>query len=107
MFSFCTLIDQSRSFNCRKGSAAVAGAQPLGGRLELAAGGEGVAAARRAHRACIAGAVEDGGEALDGVAVGTFIGGARPGIERDEIDLGGNSLEQLDQTAGVLPAIIT
>ena len=67
---------------------------PLALALELAAGGEDVAAARRADRRGVAGAVDDVGEALDRLPVGALVVGARPGIERDQVDLGRDALEQ-------------
>src|SRR5262245_32870711 len=105
VFSICTLTISARSFNSGERQA-VAGAQALGSRFELAAGGEDVAAAGGAHRARIAGAVQHRGEALDGLAIGALIGGTRPGIERDEVDLGGDAPEQLDQALGVVEAVI-
>ena len=52
-----------------------AGAQLLALALQLAAGGEDVAAARRADRRGVAGAVEDRGEGLDGPPVGALVVG--------------------------------
>src|SRR5215472_19172114 len=69
----------------------------LGCALELAAGGEDVAPARRAHRRRIAGVEDVLGKFLDLLPVGAFIAAARPRIERDQVDLGRNALEQLDQ----------
>src|SRR6516162_5779792 len=74
----------------------LAGRKPFGFALELAASSEDVAAARRAHRRGIAGVEHDLGEFLDLLPVRAFMSGARPGIERDEIDLGRNALDQLD-----------
>ena len=45
----------------------------------------------RAHRRGIAGAIDDFGEFLDLAPVGTFIRRAGPGIEGDQVDLGGNA----------------
>src|SRR5688572_861797 len=70
------------------GLAAGAGALFLGVALQLAAGGEDVAAARRADRRSVAGAVEDRGERLDGRPGGALILAPRPGVERDQVDLG-------------------
>ena len=67
---------------------ALAHAEALAFALQLAAGGEDVAAARGADRRGIAGAVDDVGEALDRLPVGALVVGARPGIERDQVDLG-------------------
>src|SRR5581483_8892488 len=55
--------------------------------FELAAGGEDVAAARRADRRGIAGAVDDIAEGLDRFVGRAFEGRARPGVEGNEIDL--------------------
>ena len=63
--------------------------QLFGLRLELAAGGENVAAARGAHRRGIAGVENVFGEFFDLVPVRTFVGRTGPGIERDQVDLGG------------------
>ena len=76
-----------------------AGAQLFGFALQLAAGGQNVAAARRAHRARIARVEHDLGKALDGLPVRAFVGAARPGIERNEVDLGRQALEQPYQRA--------
>src|SRR5215218_9853354 len=73
-----------------------AGADLLALALQLAAGGEDVAPARRADRRGVAGAVEDGREGLDSPPVGALVGAARPRIERDQVDLGRDALHQLD-----------
>ena len=65
-----------------------------------------VAAARRADRRGVAGPVDDVGEFLDAFPVGALIFGARPGIERDQVDLGRNALEQADQVERVLVAVV-
>src|SRR6185436_9616867 len=44
--------------------------------------------ARGAHGARIARFVDDLGEALDLLPVGALVSGARPGVERDQVDLG-------------------
>src|SRR6185312_16964616 len=76
-----------------------AGARPefLALALKLAAGGENVAAARRAHRARVAGVEHDLREALDSFPVRAFVSASRPGIERDEVDLGGQTLQEAHQ----------
>src|SRR5215204_4120869 len=53
-------------------------------RFQLAAGGEDVAAARRAHRRGIAGVENVFGEFFDLVPVRTFVSCARPRVERNE-----------------------
>src|ERR1700756_5666800 len=75
--------------------AAFAGAHLLALALQLTAGGENVAAARRADRRGVAGAVEDRGEGLDRLPVRALVVGPRPRIEGDQVDLGRNALEQL------------
>src|SRR6201987_3630547 len=77
----------------------------FGLRLQLPAGGEDIAAARRAHRRGIAGIEDIFGEPFNLVPVRTFIGRARPGVERNEVDLGGNALEQLHQELGIVERI--
>src|SRR5262249_16986611 len=54
----------------------------------------------------IAGAEDDVGESGDRFVAGAFEGRIRPGIERDEIDLGGNTGEQLYQGARLGRAVI-
>jgi signal transduction histidine kinase len=76
-------------------------------RLELAAGGEDVAAARRADRRGIAGIVDEVGELLDRLPVRALVVRARPGVERDQVDLGRNALEQLHQRAGIVELSLT
>src|SRR5207248_8530074 len=66
---------------------------------ELATGGRDVAAARRAHRRRIAGGEDDVGERRDRRRGRTFKGRARPWIERDQVDLGGDALEEAYQFA--------
>src|SRR6516162_1412919 len=68
--------------------------------LELTAGGEDVAAARRPYRRRIAGVEYDLGKLFDRVPVRAFVAGAGPGIEGDQIDLGRNALQQPDQSLG-------
>src|SRR5438034_11604440 len=63
---------------------ACAGALPDASALQLAAGRHDVTAARRAHRARIAGAVHHLGEFLDLLPVRALIGGVGPAIERDQ-----------------------
>ena len=78
--------------------------QALG--LELPAGRHDVAPARRAHGARIARAVHDLGEALDLLPVRAFVRRAGPGIERDQVDLGGDAGEQTHERLGVLEAVV-
>src|SRR3954451_1521780 len=59
----------------------------LGLALELAAGGEDVAAARGAHRRGVAGPEHDLGKALDALPVRALVLRAGPGVERDQVDL--------------------
>src|SRR5664279_1811103 len=58
--------------------------------LQLPAGRQNVAPARRAHGARIASIEHDIGKFFDSIPVRTFIRRAGPGIERNEIDLGRN-----------------
>src|SRR5882757_3982811 len=74
---------------------ALAGGQLLGRTLELAAGGKDVASARGAHRRGVAGIDDDLGELLDLLPVRAFVFAARPRIERNQVDLRRNALEQL------------
>jgi hypothetical protein len=63
--------------------------------LQLAAGGEDVAAARRAHRRGVAGVEDIFGEFFDLIPVRAFVCCVPGhGIERNEIDLGRDALEQ-------------
>src|SRR6476661_3704720 len=73
--------------------------EPLGLALELAAGGEDVTAAGGAHRGGIAGPIDDIGELLDPSRRRALVGAARPGVERDQVDLGRDVGEQADQLA--------
>src|SRR5260370_31905475 len=66
-----------------------AGAEFFALALELAAGGENVAAAGRAHRACVTRVEHDFRETLNRLPIGAFEGAARPRVEGDEVDLGG------------------
>jgi hypothetical protein len=59
--------------------------------LQLTAGGHDVAAARGPHRACVARAIDDLGEALDRVPLAVLILRAGPQVERNEITPGGCS----------------
>src|SRR5437879_5070172 len=93
-------------FGDSRGFAPGAGADLLALALQLAAGGEDVAAAGRADRRGVTAAVEDRGEGLDGPPVGTFVGAAGPGVERDQVDLGRDALEQLDQGLGLGGAVV-
>src|SRR6476646_6511264 len=79
----------------------LAGAELFGRALELAAGGEDIAAARRAHRRGVTGVEHDLGEFFDLVPVRAFVLAAGPRVERDEIDLGRNALVQTHQRLGV------
>src|SRR6476660_9716872 len=69
-------------------AVALGAALLLGGGLELAAGGHDVAAARPAHRRADPAFEDDLREAPHALGRRTFIARARPGIERDQIDLG-------------------
>src|SRR5438552_5696806 len=71
--------------------------QFFGLRFQLAASGEDVAAARRAHRRGIAGVENIFGEFFDLVPVRALIPGARPRVERNEVDFCRNALEQFYQ----------
>src|SRR3546814_17439882 len=62
-------------------------AQAQAGGFELAAGGEDVAAARRAHGRDVARPFKNRGEALDRGIVRALERRAGPGIERDQVDL--------------------
>src|SRR5277367_1461471 len=62
--------------------------------LELAAGGQNVAASRRAHRARVASVEDNFREALDRLPVRAFECAPRPRIERNKVDLGRQTLEQ-------------
>src|SRR4051812_48467745 len=83
-----------------------ADAQALALALQLAAGGEDVAAARGADGRGVAGAVDDVGKALDGVPVRALVARPRPGIERDQVDLGRDAGEQADQRLRVGARIV-
>src|SRR5262249_28909812 len=74
--------------------------------LELAASGEDVAPARRAHRRGVAGIEDDLGKFLDSVPIRALVSGARPWIEWNEVDLRRDAREQLDQRLGVGKRII-
>src|SRR5690606_29042750 len=69
------------------------GPQLLALGLQLAAGGQDVAAARRADGRSVTRLVQDGGEGLDRLPVRALIIRARPWIERDQIDLGRDALD--------------
>ncbi len=56
-------------------------------------------AARRAHRARIAGRKDDVGKRLDPLPIGTFVRRAGPGIEGNQIDLGRNAFQKPHQFA--------
>src|SRR5262245_19972374 len=62
----------------------------FGRALELAAGRQDVAAARRAHRRSVTGIENDLRESLDLIPLRAFVPGARPRIEGDQVDLGRN-----------------
>src|SRR5262249_8269828 len=76
------------------------------GALELAAGGEDVAAARRAHRGRQAPGGDDLGEAVDAVIGRALVGRAGPRVERDQVHLGVDRLEQAHQLACVGVAVV-
>src|ERR1700722_18747048 len=80
--------------------------QFLGLRFQLAASGQDVAATRRAHRRGIAGVENIFRELFDLIPVRTLVARARPRVERNEIDLGRNALQQLDQQLGVVERIV-
>src|SRR5215469_4189893 len=67
--------------------------------FELAAGSEDVAPARGAHRRRITGGKDDVGKRLDRRVGRAFERCARPGVERDQVDLGRDALEQPYQFA--------
>src|SRR5262245_17393092 len=69
--------------------------------LQLSAGGEDIAPTWSPDRACVSGAIEHRRESFDRCPVGTFITRAGPRIERNEIDLGRNSLEQAHERLGL------
>src|SRR5262245_18634247 len=73
---------------------ALARRELLGRALELAAGCENIATARRAHRRRIAGIEHDLGEFFDLVPVRAFIAGTGPGIERKRLILAGMPLSR-------------
>src|SRR5207237_341194 len=81
---------------------ALARGKLLGRALELSAGGEDVAAAGRAHRRGIARIEHDLGEFLDLLPVRAFVAGAGPRVERNEIDLGRNALQEPPQVLRVM-----
>ena len=78
----------------------------FGGRFQLPTGGHDIFAARGSDGAGIARLVDDIGKTLDLVPIRPLIGGARPFVERDQVDLGGDARNQLDQTAGIIVAVI-
>src|SRR6185312_14322447 len=80
---------------------ALAPGQFFGLRLQLAAGGEDVAATRRADRRGVAGVEDIFGEFFDLLPLRALVFRARPRVERNQIDLGRNALQQLHQELGV------
>src|SRR5215467_13562038 len=84
----------------------LAGRELGGCTLELPASGQDVASARGADRRRIAGAKDDCGELLDHIPIRTRKRGARPWIERDQIDFGRNALKALHQRARVGERIV-
>ena len=74
--------------------------------FELAAGGENIAAARGSDRRRIAGPVHDIGKRGDILVGRTFIRRTRPGIERNEVDLGGNAADQPHQFARIRRGVV-
>src|SRR5258708_7825675 len=74
--------------------------------FELPAGRHDVLAARRAHRRGISRLEDDVTELPDRLARRAFVGRARPRIERDEVDLGGDAAAPGDAGAGLGPAVI-
>ncbi|ENN89629.1 hypothetical protein RHSP_37267 [Rhizobium freirei PRF 81] len=75
-------------------------------RLQLAAGGENIPPARRADRRGVTGRIDEIGELLDLLPVRTLVVRAGPGVEGDEVDLGRNAFQELDQPLGVLEAVV-
>src|SRR6476661_4632568 len=65
--------------------------QFFGCALELATGGQNVAAARRANRRSITGIEHDLRELLNLFPLRALVSRARPRVERDQIDLGGDA----------------
>src|SRR5262249_27071902 len=107
-----TQISRAAVFSIARRPASAAGG-PAFTRRQIEAGGaqlsaccHNVAAARRAYRAGVAGAIDDLGEALDLFPIGALMRGAGPGIERDQVDLGGNAGHQLHQRLGVGQAVV-
>src|SRR5688572_26017637 len=90
----------------RRQPAPFAGPQLLALALQLAAGRQDVAPARGADGRGVAGAVEDGGEGFDRLPVRALVLGPRPGVEGDQVDLGRNALQQLDQRLGLGRAVV-
>src|SRR5690606_40764991 len=76
-------------------------AQALRFGFELPTGGQYVAAARRTNRRGVTRIVDEIGEALDRLPIRALVVRAGPGIERDEIDLGGDALQQRHERAGI------
>ncbi len=72
-------------------------AHPFGFAFQLAAGGEDVAAPGGADGGCVAGFVDEVGELFDLLPRRALVVGAGPWVERDQVDLGRNALEALDQ----------
>ena len=81
---------------------ALARGEFLGRTLELPAGREDIAPARRAHRRRVAGVEDVFGELLDLLPVRAFVSGAWPRIEWNEIDLRWYAFEEPNQRFGVL-----
>src|SRR5262249_59282402 len=73
---------------------ALARGELFGRALELAASGQDVAPARRAHRRGVAGIEDDLGKFLDSLPIRALVSGAGPWIERDEVDLRRDAREQ-------------
>src|SRR4051794_37696886 len=76
--------------------------QFFGLRFQLAASGENVAAARRAHRRGVAGVEDVLGEFFDLVPIRTLVTRARPRVERNQVDFRGNPLEQFYEQFGII-----
>src|SRR5271166_6287279 len=73
----------------------------FGGVFELAAGGVDVASARTAEEGGDSGGDEDGLEGEDAVWAGHEVRELGAGIEGDEVDLGAESADEVDEIAGV------
>src|SRR5690606_13609916 len=80
--------------------------EPFAFALELTAGSKDIAAAGRADGRGIALAIDDIGKAFDAARGRSAIVRTRPGVERDQIDLGRNAGEQAHQFLGFRVAVV-